>query len=158
MATTVAQVLAHKGQQCWTVGADASVEDAVAILAERKIGAVLVCSGNRLLGVLSERDCIRQVIWQKRVAAQTRVADVMIRDLVCVAPTDSVEYCMGLMNDHRIRHLPVVNHGELAVLYCFVFLYFVFAGGGRFSLDGLLQSRRDEPLTYPPSSPPPSRY
>jgi CBS domain-containing protein len=113
MSTTVAQVLAHKGQQCWTVGADASVEAAVAVLAERRIGAVLVCSGNRLLGVLSERDCLRQVIWQKRSAAETRVADVMIRDLVCVAPTDSVEYCMGLMNDHRIRHLPVVNHGEL---------------------------------------------
>jgi CBS domain-containing protein len=113
MPTTVLQVLAHKGQQCWTVAADASVEDAVAVLAERRIGAVLVCSGNRLLGVLSERDCIRQVIWQKRVAAETRVGDVMIRDLVCVTPTDSVEYCMGLMNDHRIRHLPVVNHGEL---------------------------------------------
>lgn len=113
MSTTVEQVLGHKGVQCWTVAADASVEEAVAVLAERRIGAVLVCDGSRLLGVLSERDCIRHVIWQKRAAAETRVGDVMIRNLVCVTPTDSVEHCMGLMNDHRIRHLPVVNHGEL---------------------------------------------
>jgi CBS domain-containing protein len=113
MPTTVEQVLARKGQQCWTVGADASIEEAVAVLAERGIGAVLVCEGNRLLGVLSERDCIRKVIWQKRVAADTRVGEVMVRDLVCVAPTDTIEYCMGLMNDHRIRHLPVIRAGEL---------------------------------------------
>jgi signal-transduction protein with cAMP-binding, CBS, and nucleotidyltransferase domain len=113
MPTTVEQVLARKGSQCWSVDSTASVQDAVAVLSERKIGAVLVCDNGRLLGVLSERDCIRQVMWQKRSASDTRVSEVMIRDVVCVTPSDSIDYCMSLMNDHRIRHLPVVSDGQI---------------------------------------------
>lgn len=113
MATTVEQVLARKGRQCWTVDIGATVQEAVTVLAEHRIGAVLVCDEGRLAGLLSERDCIRQVMWQKRSASETRVRDVMVCDLVCVDPHDSLEYCMGLMNNHRIRHLPVVRSGEL---------------------------------------------
>jgi CBS domain-containing protein len=113
MTTTVDQVLARKGRQCWTVGVDATVQDAVAVLADHGIGAVLVCEEGRLLGLISERDCIRDVMSRKRQAAATMVRDVMVRDLVCVGPGDSIDYCMRLMNNHRIRHLPVVRNGEL---------------------------------------------
>jgi CBS domain-containing protein len=113
MATTVEQVLTRKGRQYWTVGSEASVQDAVAILTAHRIGAVLVCDESRLVGLLSERDCIRQVMSEQRSATETCVRDVMVRDLVCVSPGDSIDYCMSLMNNHRVRHLPVLNDGEL---------------------------------------------
>jgi len=113
MATTVEQVLAHKGRQCWTVNADATVQDAVNVLYQHGIGAVLVCDDGQLVGLFSERDCLRQVTAQRRVASETTVRDVMVRELVCVDPHDSLDYCMSLMNNYRIRHLPVVRNGEL---------------------------------------------
>jgi CBS domain-containing protein len=87
----------------------ASLREAVAVLGEKRIGAVLVCDGRRVLGVLSERDCMREVLWRGRYTLDTEVRELMEREVTTVRPHDSLEHCMGLMNDQRIRHLPVVD-------------------------------------------------
>lgn len=114
MATIVEQLLLHKGNQVHCVEPTATVREAVALLGERRIGAVLVCQGKRVLGVLSERDCTREVLWRGSATLDTPVSELMRREVVTVRLSDSIDYCMSLMNDRRVRHLPVVEHGELA--------------------------------------------
>lgn len=114
MATIVEQLLLHKGNHVHCVDPTASVRDAVALLGEQRIGAVLVCKGKRVLGIISERDCTREVLWQGSCTLDTPVTELMRHEVVTVRPHDSLDYCMSLMNDRRIRHLPVVgDHGEL---------------------------------------------
>ena len=114
MATIVEQLLVHKGSQVHCVEQTATVRDAVAVLGEKRIGAVLICEGKRVLGVLSERDCTREVLWRGHATLDTPVKELMRREVITVRPQDSIQHCMGLMNDKRIRHLPVVEDGELA--------------------------------------------
>lgn len=109
MYITVEGLLERKGRSFWTISPHASVQSAVELLGERGIGAVLVCEGEKLNGILSERDCVRRVLWRERSARETSVAAVMTREVVCVAPEDSIEHCMRLMNTRRIRHLPVTK-------------------------------------------------
>jgi CBS domain-containing protein len=113
MATTVAQMLTGKGATIWSVAPDTSVTQAVELMDARDVGAVLVTSGKKLVGILSERDCARKVILQERVASETPVRQIMTSTVVCVRPEQSTEACMALMTEHRIRHLPVVEAGEL---------------------------------------------
>ena len=113
MTTTVEQLLAHKPHDVWSVIPDATVEEAVSIFGTQEIGAVLVCSERGLIGVLTERDCIRKILWQGRATLTSRVREVMRSDVSPVSPHDTIEHCMALMNDHRTRHLPVVDHGNV---------------------------------------------
>jgi len=115
MATIVEQLLVHKGSQVHCVEPTATVRDAVTVLGEKRIGAVLVCEGKRVLGVVSERDCTREVLWRGHATLDTPIKDLMRSEVVTVRPHDTIEHCMGLMNDRRIRHLPVVDdYDELA--------------------------------------------
>ena len=109
MATIVEQLLVHKGSQVHCVEPTAKVRDAVAVLGEKHIGAVLVCEGRRVLGLVSERDCTREILWRARYTLDTEVRELMMREVITVRPHDTVEHCMGVMNDRRIRHLPVVD-------------------------------------------------
>ncbi|HKP60724.1 MAG TPA: CBS domain-containing protein [Polyangiales bacterium] len=113
MTTTVEQLLAHKPHNVWSVDPEATVEEAVSLFGTHEIGAVLVCNERGLIGVITERDCIRKLLWQGRATLASRVRDVMRSDVSPVAPHDTIEHCMALMNDHRTRHLPVVNHGSV---------------------------------------------
>jgi CBS domain-containing protein len=113
MSTNVEQLLAHKGITVWSVDPDATVQDAVTLFGTHEIGAVLVCDQHGLLGVLSERDCVRKILWQGRSTLSSRVRDVMRADVTAVSPRDSIEHCMALMNDRRTRHLPVIDKGEV---------------------------------------------
>jgi CBS domain-containing protein len=113
MATIVEQLLLHKGNQVHCVDPNAKVRDAVELLGERLIGAVLVCRNNRVLGIVSERDCTREVLWRGSCTLDTPVSELMRSEVVTVSRNDSLDYCMSLMNDRRIRHLPVVEDGEL---------------------------------------------
>lgn len=111
MSTRVEQLLAHKGNNVWSVEPDSSVQDAVTLFGTHEIGAVLVCDKHGLLGILSERDCVRKILWQGRSTLASRVRDVMRADVTAVSPRDSIEHCMGLMTDRRTRHLPVIHDG-----------------------------------------------
>ncbi|MCK7592124.1 CBS domain-containing protein [Pseudomarimonas salicorniae] len=106
---TVQQLIDGKGGAIFSIRPDAPVLDAIRMMAEREVGALLVLQGEQLAGIISERDYARKVILKGRSSAETRVSEVMTRDLITVAPDRTVHGCMKLMTDHRIRHLPVVD-------------------------------------------------
>lgn len=112
----VAQILKQKGDQVWSIGPDAMVYQALKLMADKDIGALMVLEGDRLVGVISERDYARKVILQGKSSLDTPVREIMTHHVVCVRPEQSVEECMALMTQHRIRHLPVVAGGSLAGL------------------------------------------
>lgn len=110
---TVRAVLAQKGLAVWSVTPDVTVYDAIALMAEHNIGAVLVTESDRLVGMLSERDYTRKVILKGKQSKDTRVREIMATPVTTVTPTDTVEHCMRLMTEKRVRHLPVVNGTEI---------------------------------------------
>lgn len=96
-----------------TIRPDAPVLDALRLMAEHGIGAVLVMDGPALVGILSERDYARKVVLHGRTSADTPVRDIMSADVVVTTSNDSVDRCMQLMTDRRIRHLPVLDNGDV---------------------------------------------
>jgi len=113
---SVGAVLTHKGRGVLMVRPEASVFDALRVMDEQNVGALVVMDGERLVGVLSERDYTRKVALQGRSSRSTRVIDIADRRLVTVTPDEDVEECMRLMTQLRVRHLPVVERGELVGL------------------------------------------
>lgn len=113
MSTTVEQLLARKGHEYFFVRPDASMAEAVAMYGKLNVGALLVCDGDRLVGMLSERDCVRRVMALHADPETTEVRDVMTPGPICVAPTETIDHCMAVMSDSRIRHLPVVLYGRI---------------------------------------------
>ena len=116
MTEPIATILASKGYEIWAVPPDASVLEAIALMAEKRIGAVLVTSGVTLLGIVSERDYARKVILQGRSSKETKVSQIMTCSVVTVEPSDTVEDCMRIITQRHIRHLPVLDHGQLVGL------------------------------------------
>ncbi len=102
-------ILKSKGSQIWSIGPDAKVFKALEFMAEKNIGAVLVMEGDRLVGVLSERDYARKVILKGHASKDLAVRDIMTADVACVAPETTPEEAMALMVDKHIRHLPVIE-------------------------------------------------
>lgn len=105
---TVREVLQEKGHDVWSVSPEASVYEALQLMAEKNIGAVLVMESDRPLGIMTERDYARKVILQARASADTPVRDIMVRNPVCIGPDQNVEVCMKVMTAKRFRHLPVL--------------------------------------------------
>ncbi|MBB6338269.1 CBS domain-containing protein [Xanthomonas arboricola] len=110
---TVRQLLGTKQIEVFAVAADAAVIEAIRLMADKGIGAVLVMDGPRLVGIVSERDYARKVVLRDRASSTTSVADIMSTQVVTVSPSDTVERCMQLMTDGRFRHLPVVDNGRV---------------------------------------------
>lgn len=108
MTTTVQGILRQKGNQVWSVSPTATVREALEVMAERKIGAVLVMEGGLLVGIFSERDYARRGVLMNR-GPETPIGEMMTFPVYCVTPVQTIEECMGLMTDKHIRHLPVVD-------------------------------------------------
>ena len=107
------EILRKKGHDVWSIDLKACVLDAIKLMAEKEIGAVIVTDGDRLAGILSERDYTRKVILKGRTSQQTRAGEIMTTDVVTVSPSHTVNDCMGLMTDRHIRHLPVLEDRRL---------------------------------------------
>lgn len=112
MSDTIASVLKDKGHDVWSLAPDASVYEAIRMMADRRVGALLVITQGRLVGIVSERDYARRVILQGRSATEALVRDVMTSPVLVVPPSYSVDDCMRIMTEKRIRHLPVVDNGR----------------------------------------------
>lgn len=109
----VKDILALKGQSVWSVAPDSSVYDAMKLMAEKGIGALMVMQGEKLVGIISERDYARKVILQGRSSRTTQVKEIMTSHVLYAQPEQNIEECMALMTDKRVRHLPVFDEGRL---------------------------------------------
>jgi len=105
----IRELLEDKGTQVWSIAPQASVYDALALMADKNIGALLVMDQGRTVGILSERDYTRNVILRGRKSKDTQVSEIMTSRPVCVSPDQTVEEGMALMTDKRVRHLPVIE-------------------------------------------------
>ena len=105
----ISSVLHHKGAVVWSIGPQATVFEAIKLMADKNVGALLVMSGEKLEGVLSERDYTRKIALRGKSSKETRVREILSSDVVSATPTHSVEECMRLMTEHRVRHLPVLD-------------------------------------------------
>ena len=113
MRDRVSDILAGKGRDLLTVESDASVYDAVKQMVERNVGSLLVTVDGRIEGIVTERDYLRRVTLEGRTDRETHVSEIMSSPLVVVTPETSVDECMSVMTDRRIRHVPVVDNGEI---------------------------------------------
>lgn len=108
-AVPIREILTQKGSTVWSITPETTVLDAIKLMAEKNVGALLVTRENRLVGVLSERDYTRNVVLKGRASKDTPVREIISGRVISVSPDHTVQECMRLMTEHRIRHLPVVE-------------------------------------------------
>ena len=111
---TVKELLREKGNQIWTIAPQATVYEALELMASKNIGSLVVIEQERVAGMFTERDYARKVVLKGRSSRSTTVGELMTTDVLYVSPDDTIENCMALMTDKRLRHLPVMEHGKLA--------------------------------------------
>ena len=110
---TIESILNQKSGEIWSVSPDATVYDAVALMAEKNVGALVVMKQGKLVGIVSERDYTRKVMLRGKRSRETAVHEIMSTQVTTVHPKESVDDCLRFMTDKRVRHLPVVADGEL---------------------------------------------
>jgi CBS domain-containing protein len=113
MSGTVALVLRRKGGEVWFVSPEQSVYEAIERMADKAVGALLVISGDKLVGIISERDYARKVILKGRASRTTQVKEIMTSPVIFVTPEHAVGECMDIITRNRIRHLPVVENEKV---------------------------------------------
>lgn len=112
----VRELIEGKGRKVWSIQPDATVLDALKLMADKDIGALLVLDGEQVAGIFSERDYARKIILRGRLSKDTPVKDIMSTSVLYVSPEQSIEDCMALMTQKRIRHLPVMDSKKLVGL------------------------------------------
>ena len=114
---TVADILKSKGDsRTYTIAPGATVLEAITMMADKGIGALVVTEGDTVVGIVSERDYARKIVLMERSSYNTEVSEIMTADVITVTPAQSNEYCMNLMTEKRLRHLPVIDNGRLTGL------------------------------------------
>jgi CBS domain-containing protein len=111
--TSIGHLLEQKGSQVWSIPPDATVYDALRLLAERDIGALLVIRGEQLVGILSERDYARKVILKGKSSMKTTVNEIMTERVIVIEPQHTIEEAMALMTEKHLRHLPVIEEDKV---------------------------------------------
>ena len=111
--TLVSQILQLKGSQTWTITPTSSVFDALTLMAEKDIGALLIVKNGEVVGIFSERDYARKIILHGKSSRDTEIQEIMTSEVLCISSDQSVTKCMALMTDKRIRHIPVLDDGQL---------------------------------------------
>ncbi len=112
----VADLIRTKGSDVFTIESKASVYDAVKSMVGHNTGSLLVVDGGEIKGIITERDYLREIVLKGRTSKATQVHEIMTLEVVCVSPNDSIEECMAVMTEKRIRHLPVLDGERLAGL------------------------------------------
>jgi len=110
---TIAEILNAKGHALWSVSPDTTVFDAIQLMADKNVGALLVTEETKLLGIFTERDYTRKIALKGKSSKQTAVREIISDKVTTVHPEHTIEECMRLMTDHRVRHLPVLEEGKL---------------------------------------------
>ncbi len=110
---TVRHLLEAKTPEVFAIGSQAPVLDAIRLMAEKRVGALLVMDAGKLAGIVSERDYARKVVLQGRSSKDTPVRDIMTSDVISIGPQDSLDHCMQLVTSRRIRHLPVLDGDDV---------------------------------------------
>jgi CBS domain-containing protein len=113
ISSPISALLNQKGHTVHSVSPDLYVLDAIHLMAERDVGALVVLAGERVVGIISERDYTRNVILKGRSSRETRVGEIIMNSVLTASPDDSVEECMRVMTQHRVRHLPVLHEEKL---------------------------------------------
>jgi len=113
---TVKELLREKGSEVWTIAPKITVYEALELMSGKNIGALVVVESGNVVGMFTERDYARKVILKGRSSKTTTVGELMITDVLYVSPEDTIENCMALMTDKRLRHLPVMDNDQLAGL------------------------------------------
>ena len=113
---TLRQILASRPRELWSIGPSESVRRALQIMTDKNIGFLPVLEGNRMVGVVSERDCARRAVLAGRPLESTTVADIMVRAVVTADPSHTFGDCLRLMHQHGIRHLPVVDGDKVTAV------------------------------------------
>ena len=111
--TKIRAILEAKGSEVYAISPKATVYEAIAMMADKGVGALLVMEGEKLAGIVSERDYTRKVILKGRSSREALVEEIMTRDVITASPEITVAEGMRLMTDHRIRHLPLVSEGRV---------------------------------------------
>jgi CBS domain-containing protein len=106
---TVSRILERKGSSVWSIAPEAMVYDAIKMMAQRNVGALVVLEDQQLIGIISERDYTRKVILQGKSSKETSVREIMTKELVTAEPKDNIAECMRVMTERRVRHLPVLE-------------------------------------------------
>lgn len=110
---TVLQLLNSKGNEVWTIHPDETVLDAIQKMAAKDVGSLIVIEDGKPVGIFTERHYARKVFLKGRHSPTTAIREIISTHIVCVSPEQTIEECMAVMTDKRIRHLPVLDHGEL---------------------------------------------
>ncbi len=110
---TVREILQSKDSKLWTIKTNASVFEALELMAEKNIGSLLVMENKKMQGIFSERDYARGIVLKGKSSKKTSVGELMTKNVIYVAPDDRIKECMALMTSKRVRHLPVYQDGEL---------------------------------------------
>ncbi|HTS16584.1 MAG TPA: CBS domain-containing protein [Verrucomicrobiae bacterium] len=110
---TVSELLREKGSQVWTISPDATVYEALQLMAAKNIGSLVVVEEGNITGMFTERDYARKVVLQGRSSKTTAVSELMTTDVLYVNPNDTIENCMAIMTSKRLRHLPVMDGDKL---------------------------------------------
>jgi len=108
-AIPIREILTHKGSTVWSITPESTVLEAIQMMADKNVGALLVTKEGRLLGILSERDYTRKIVLKGRSSKDTPVREILSGSVVSVSPDHTVEECLRLMTEHRVRHLPVMD-------------------------------------------------
>jgi CBS domain-containing protein len=113
---TIGTILHHKGASVWTISPQATVFEAIQLLARKNIGALPVVEGDKLIGIFTERDYTRKVALEGKTSHTTKVREILTSEVVAISPNETVEDAMRLMTEKRIRHLPVLEEGRMVGL------------------------------------------
>jgi CBS domain-containing protein len=135
--TTVRHLLDQKSRMVWSIGPDATVYEAIARMAEKDIGSLVVLSDDKLLGIITERHYARNVVLKGKTSPKTLVRDIMEKQVVIARPDQTIEQCMSLMSEKHIRHLPVFDGDKLIGIVSIGDLVKGIIGDQKFTIDQL---------------------